>query len=1066
MALDFKNIDLLSDQGIELIDPYAVKQTKLTMLEDAMFDDANTLITRGGTSSVSLTALSGSSAVSGPRRMSKWKGNAIIEADSGMHVVNSLGTRQIQGANGSQFSRASLNVSPVANMPIYSGAAGVPGELSFDCVAIKGSNNSNYSVWAWHEYASSTGYSSVRYQVVDESKRSVLYERVLQGAAASFYGMPRLVAGPSNTVYLFTVNYDSGTGNFSLISTVINVLSPTTVSDNTITGFTPGASGVERWVFDAMWDSSLAAVVMVYRSTANNITFAKLTGGTSIALSKTIAATVSPAYLSLFSTYDGTTRRFHAIFTNAAGEASIRACGTDSTFTATVAEAVLGTATGGTPRVGRAVGFDPNPGSTGNAYVYYDASSTAIPSPLTPAMTIRCATVNKTGGAYTPSDFAAFQTGIIYGKPFQALGKRWVLPVAYPSTVEPSVLVLDITGPDAVTPTPGTYGSTYAHTLARLAQGNAGHIAYSWRLQTRIPQSAQPSNSDYFVVPYCAWGNSAGATMGATQTFYNNANYAQNLMRAELDLSTSQLSCVEVNGVSYLSGACPQLFDGKNFFEQGFSNAPTISVVASGAGGNLAAGAYGFTATFAYRDNMGNWHESAPAAPVSVTAVAGNSYTPTTTGLFTNKPNVQVVIYRTKVNDASGIYYRDSGVTGALSAGLTDANLGNSPVLPMTFPTAYSASTGRLMNDPFPPHRQCVIHQKRLWFFGCDEGFTLRWSQPFYTDYAVEGSNAFYRQLPREAGRLVGGASIDESLVALTEKRIGVFVGQAPDPTGGSDGLSEFVSRVNDYGCVWESPMSITRTDSGVWFSTAYGLRLLGRDLQIRKDDQGLDYGSEVDDLIRPLGGAGDRVVRVLVQETKQLVRFYMTSGVVYVYDTYWDQWSRFTNHASVDSVLVPSMAGATSSDLLHITSSGVLVKYDESVNTDTVGGAKVKASIKTAWIKLAGLDGFQRITHISGLSQCPDATAGSLNLTVGYSFDYSDTNTVNGVTATIPAETTYLGGSVHRWEHQLWKQSCTAIRFYITVQHAGTGRVRLTATSFRVGVKASRAKVATTQKV
>lgn len=128
-----------------------------------------------------------------------------------------------------------------------------------------------------------------------------------------------------------------------------------------------------------------------------------------------------------------------------------------------------------------------------------------------------------------------------------------------------------------------------------------------------------------------------------------------------------------------------------------------------------------------------------------------------------------------------------------------------------------------------------------------------------------------------------------------------------------------------------------------------------------------------------------------------------------------------------------------------------------------TPGITAVTMSLTTAWVKLAGLQGFQRAyrAKVLGkyLGQSSVTAVGTIALEVGYDFDETFATAVQF--SVVPTTTTMP----IQFEHHLLKQKCEAVRFRLTWT-SEVGAIRLTGISVLMGVKGQFFKIASGKRV
>ncbi len=196
--------------------------------------------------------------------------------------------------------------------------------------------------------------------------------------------------------------------------------------------------------------------------------------------------------------------------------------------------------------------------------------------------------------------------------------------------------------------------------------------------------------------------------------------------------------------------------------------------------------------------------------------------------------------------------------------------------------------------------------------------------------------------------------------------------------------------------------------------------------------------------------------------DSKQQIKFYLSSGSVLVWDYQWMQWTRFTGVANIDAVY----AGANAYHVKNVSTTPLVRYFDSSTYTDVNdSGTTAQAftsTITTGWLSFAGIQGFQRIYRLMLLGNVDSLDP----QTVAGSFVYDFTSTVgDSFTSNIspPADLNIQA------QHHFAKQKCEAMKMTITFKPQTTtdeGRFRLTDLTLQVGVKGGYFKLPSASRV
>lgn len=432
-------------------------------------------------------------------------------------------------------------------------------------------------------------------------------------------------------------------------------------------------------------------------------------------------------------------------------------------------------------------------------------------------------------------------------------------------------------------------------------------------------------------------------------------NYSSRMVTA-FYLEEGQANSVEVNNGRLLAGACPRWFDGKNLVEDGFLNVPDIMATAdtnaASSWGMFSAGVISVCATYAWVDAVGNWHESAPTDPVTVTFDASNKYLQMYCSLpTTNKSGIRVLYYRTGINSADATFYLFAG-DGVGVTVTSDDDLTAGQPLPTT--------GGVLAPQVCPPCRHLALHQSRVIVTGLPETRLLSVSKKVYTGYGLEfiQTDSAFNQYVAGMGRLVGSAPVSGKLLLLGDQRLGILYGEAADDSGlGGFAPAEVI--LEDLGVQWNSPEAIALSEGGVWFWSSRGVPRFFSSNGIARDERGKLLGSGV-----PF--SSDAHVTTVSGGTKKQVRFYSASDC-YVWFPEVAQWSRYTNHGSVAAAVVADVDYLSSGACNFYTGTRA---HDE----DATGSVVDPSPSIELTLNMAGIAGLQRVWEFQILAEDVDS--------------------------------------------------------------------------------------------
>lgn len=659
----------------------------------------------------------------------------------------------------------------------------------------------------------------------------------------------------------------------------------------------------------------------------------------------------------------------------------------------------------------------------GTGFLFYDVSGVATYNYLTRKAVI---TVGGTGVSA-----AVFLRSVgLGGKTFirQVAGNtvHYVL-VAYSSTYQSVYFLVDNQGKAWAKIAPGTGGGLYG--------------------VKQIPELV-PIDDDSFMFAYL--DTNLLEPVGTTTI----ANYGVN--SGVIDFSEIKKFQKETlgNHVTF-TGALPYMYDGINLVEENFNFFPESIAGTGTSGGSIADGTYQYIAIYQWMDNQGNLHSSAPGVAVSVSLSGGPQAVDVvvSTLRITSKTDVIIKIYRTEAGDSifycvSDLYGKVSNSTSAdtvtFTDTYTDANLVTKELL---------YTTGGVLQNFAPPALDSITtYANRLIGIQSENKLNLWYSKQIEQSAPVEFSDFLTMMVDSRGGEVKCLSVLDDKLILMKAQSLFYIVGQGPLSTGSQNDFSPAIFITQEVGC--ENKRSIVQTPLGLIFQTSKGIYLLDRGLMPKYIGADVEAYNE------------DTVTSAVLLEDERQVRFTMDSGVVLVYDYYSNQWSIFTHISAQDSVMFEGQHTFVDSatDLIN----GNVFKESPTRYDDN--GEFVKLRIRTGWLSLAEVQGFQRIREILILGDY--FSPHRLICRIAYDFDsnnQSQTAIINpgekfagdifGSDVTFGSGAIFGGVSmarVYQWRLFLTRQKCEAIQITIEDQQYtdfGQG-FALSNLAFEVGVK------------
>lgn len=617
------------------------------------------------------------------------------------------------------------------------------------------------------------------------------------------------------------------------------------------------------------------------------------------------------------------------------------------------------------------------------ATIYYeiqnDYATTTIQSDY-----IQAITVTNTGSVGSPR-VVARSVGLA-ARAFTYNGQDYLISV-YAQALQPTYFVIDANG----------------NVIAKLAYGNA--ITYAAMSSKILPTVTKLDNLFYFPYLFKATLVPVNKAMNAVSV---NGIYAQ----AGVNLATLKLANVyqanaEIANALNLTGGFPWLYDASSPTELGFHVYPEdIKATWSSSGGSMVAkpdgstnaNAYFYQVTYEWTDAQGNLHRSATSIPLAVTTVgsgtSGSVSLEIPTLRLTYKTSVRIVVYRWSIGQQ--IFYQVTSVTSPL--------LNDPTVDTVTYVDTLADSSilgnvilyttgGVLENIAGPACSASTLWKSRYWLVDSEDQNLLWYSKPVQEDTPTEMTDLQTVYVAPTSGQqtstgpITALSAMDDKLIIFKKDAIYYMTGDGPDITGANNNFSDPVFITSTVGC--SNPQSIVLSPIGIMFQSDKGIWLLGRDLSTRY------IGADVESY-----NANSVLSAVQVPGTNQ-VRFNLSNATVLMYDYYYEQWGTFSNVGGISSVIFQGLH-------TYINSLGQVKQELPGSFIDT--SVPVVLSFSTAWIKLTGLQGFQRAYFLYLLSNY--LTPHMLQVSLAY--DYNPAQTQSSLIT--PTNNTQVWGDDPSW--------------------------------------------------
>jgi hypothetical protein len=403
-----------------------------------------------------------------------------------------------------------------------------------------------------------------------------------------------------------------------------------------------------------------------------------------------------------------------------------------------------------------------------------------------------------------------------------------------------------------------------------------------------------------------------------------------------------------------IAGGYIKNYDGSDtIVEQGFHLYPETVSITEGGTGVVNTGSHAYKFIWEWTDNNGQIVRSQTSLPTIIVNTASKQNTIVVKSLpVTSKSTLNgntrtapvLAIYRTAVGgttyyrvnqDFSEFVYNDSTVeTLSYVDNKTDAQILSNSVLYTT--------GGVFDNIATPASNLLTLMKNRVIIAGCDtDPNTIYVSKEKESGLSVEFSNELAIQIDSLGGNVTALAGMDDKILVFKKSLIYYIAGQGPDKIGnGSFTIPQLVSA--DTGTT--NPQSIVLTADGIMFQSPKGIMLVDRTLNL------VYVGAAVKDYENQLITSSANIPDL------NRVSFTMSSGDGLYYNTLFKSWTTFSN--------IPGNASLGMQDTLYVAGVRGVAKSNENTYYDWDNEAII-SSIKTAWISVAGLEGFQRVYSI-----------------------------------------------------------------------------------------------------
>lgn len=512
-----------------------------------------------------------------------------------------------------------------------------------------------------------------------------------------------------------------------------------------------------------------------------------------------------------------------------------------------------------------------------------------------------------------------------------------------------------------------------------------------------------------------------------------NGQIQVNTAPIKIDLDFNAVSVKQnasVQNQILIAGGMSTLYDGAFSQEQGFLIPPDSTMIGWNrfTGGSLDAGNYQVSFVYEYTDASGNTHQSAPSVPITAPALASTNIffaVPTLTASLRNRllktasatnswnpSDARIVMYATVANGL--LKYRVSAQNVDVSVNQAIFILSSVNTLA---PILYT-DIGELENIAPPPALSMANNKNRVALIASDDPKQIWFSKFYYPGKPVQFNDSLVKRLDGY-GDCVAVAAMDDKWIVWTADSTHYWSGDGPLDSGAQDTFTDLDLITTDVGCI--DADSVVTTPNGLMFKSKKGYRLLTRALSIEYIGEDVDLFNE------------EKCFDGTLIANENEVRF-LTSARCLSYNYERQQWAVWTNHSGIN-------AGIFNGTYVYLRNTKDRI-YKETPNFYKDENASYPLKIETAWIKLAGIQNFQRVRRISLLGDFKSEHI--LKISTGYDYEnyYADSTTWDAGAilnvsvfgdGTVFGDSEVFGGqddNIYQVQVHMARQKCQSIRF------------------------------------
>lgn len=835
---------------------------------------------------------------------------------------------------------------------------------------------SGVKIYTWFN---DIGFNDVRYSIQDIATGQFIVNNALFGGAQT-YQTPRCVS-ISGQSWVFAVNTNDGK------------LYAQFIVGQTVTG-SPIAVVSDLNASEAFYDIDFVdgGLYLTYFTSGPAIKIDKLDNTLAITASITKSESATNG-LSFFG--DGT--NIWVVYNNGT---DTKAFIVNNAVTTTVLAPAIVDAGSGAANVQNVTGAWSSTQS--KAFIFYDQTSTDMAGFVHSLITYNTLTVTGTAG--TAETY--MRSVLLVSKAFSVLGIPHVCSIFVSpatTTLQNSYFLLNIYN---VTPSMGS--SSHDDVTANIACKIAPDEAGSAPSPGYLCGAHNPSGS--------IWEMALGQKTDISEVTSATTVFSPvGVIDCQYDFSYSNPDQQVLGNNSHIGSGELIMYDGGSVVEQNFHIYPEGSTASNGSSGDLSAGSYGYIFTYEWQDNQGQLHRSSPSPVTQVTASANTKNTLVIPTLrVTNKGGsaVNICIYRTIANGS--VYFLVASTFG------TVLNDPQADTVTYTDSAADSAiienlqiyTTGEVDDYALPATKALTNFKNRIMAVPFEGGYEVDYSKQVVPGFPVEFSPEFVLNVGTVAGTLTTIAGMDDKTIFF---KSGLFVGPSivymvgtgPAASGANNDFTDPLPVAVDCGCIDRS--SIVLTPNGLIFKSDKGIYLLDRSLNASY------IGSPVEAY-----NQYDVVSSQLIPNTTQ-VRFLLSNGILIMYDYFYSLWATFTNPAGVSDCIFQGQH-------TYVSSSGEIYQETPGIYVDGTS-VPVLMNFTTSWIKLAGLQGYQRSFFAYFLAEYLSPHQWSISTYTNFSSNPDQNDVIT------PISTSFL----ENWRLFFKNQRCQSFQIQLQEIYTGT---------------------------